>query len=107
MLQTGLFKKITCKFTGPNQSFNWSQLIFNKAGLVVVASGSALSEKEAASFMEEVLLMRGLHHKNVLGFMGLVLRDNQPYALLPYMHHGNLRDYIAHRDRVHSYIHTS
>ena len=53
-----------------------------------------------SDFVEEVLRMRGFHHRNVLSMLGLVLRDNRPYAVLPYMQNGDLRAYLKDTSRV-------
>ena len=63
-------------------------------------AGADCDEKEVSDFVEEVLRMRGFHHRNVLSMLGLVLRDNRPYAVLPYMQNGDLRAYLKDTSRV-------
>ena len=63
-------------------------------------TGEDCDEKEVSDFLEEVLRMRGFHHRHVLSMLGLVLRDHRPYAVLPYMENGDLRTFLKDTDRV-------
>ncbi len=57
--------------------------------------GHDYTGEDVDTFLAEVLQMRGFQHFNVLSMLGFVIRDNKPYAILPYMTNGDLKTYIV------------
>ena len=64
--------------------------------------GDEYSSEDIEAFLEELLRMRTFSHPNVLSMLGFVMRDNKPYAVLPYMKHGDLKTYISDAHNVSS-----
>ena len=57
--------------------------------------------KDVTSFLEEAVVMKDFNHSNVLSLLGVAIKDNkQPFVILPYMEHGDLKSYISSPDRV-------
>ena len=56
--------------------------------------------KDVEAFLAEAIVMKDCHHDNVLSLLGVVIAGHRPFAVLPYMEHGDLRSYIAEPDRV-------
>ena len=48
------------------------------------------------------MLMKGFQHRNVMTMSGLVLRDNRPFVILPFMKNGDLRTFVSDHKKVYS-----
>ena len=56
--------------------------------------------RKVSEFLEEATIMHKFDHPNVLTLLGVVIEKNTPYVIMPLMKHGDLKGFIADRDRV-------
>ena len=51
-------------------------------------------------FLEEGTIMADFQHENVLGLLGVMITDNKPHVILPFMDKGDLKGYVSDRNNV-------
>ena len=62
--------------------------------------GDSDDTKELSEFLEEATIMKDFKHPNVLSLYGVVISQNRPHVLLPFMAHGDLRGYVSNPRNV-------
>ncbi len=50
--------------------------------------------------MSEATIMKDFHHQNVLELIGVTVRYDVPFVILPFMEYGDLRTYISNQNLV-------
>ena len=62
------------------------------------------SKKELQEFLEEATIMKDFDHPNVLSLYGVVILQNKPHVLLPFMTYGDLRGFVSNTRNVRNYV---
>ena len=62
--------------------------------------GKRFTQKEFKSFLSEAVIMKDFDHINVLSLYGVVIKEDKPYVILPYMEHGDLKSFIINPAQV-------
>ena len=65
----------------------------------ILLSGS-VNIKNVEEFLSEATIMKDFHHENVLELIGVTIRGDVPFVLLPFMEYGDLRNYISNQNLV-------
>ena len=59
-----------------------------------------MKEKDVQEFLEEATIMKDFKHENVLSLIGVVIKNNKPHVVLPFMQHGDLRNFVGNERNV-------
>jgi len=54
----------------------------------------ATSSEKIEEFINECVITKNFDHPNVLGLIGISIRENLPLMLLPYMHNGDVKSFL-------------
>ena len=75
---------------------HWSKFIcftlFNTAGDSNVNS--------IEEFLKEAIVMKDFKHPNVLPLLGVVIKENIPLVILPFMDNGDLKTFVSNDKNV-------
>ena len=51
-------------------------------------------------FLKEAIVMKNFKHPNVLPLLGVVIKENIPYVILPFMDNGDLKTFVSNENNV-------
>ncbi len=60
--------------------------------------------KSVEEFLSEATVMKYFQHENVLALIGVVIRNDVPFVVLPFMEYGDLRGYISNQSLVSTFL---
>ena len=58
------------------------------------------TQQEKDDFFKEASIMQNIQHENLLPLLCIVIKDNIPHVVTPYMENGDLRKYLKRKDKV-------
>lgn len=73
---------------------------YSKIVAVKTIRAIELDQTKLEAFLEEAVIMKDFDHLNVLSLYGVVIRNNEPHVILPYMENGDLKNYVKNEDNV-------
>ena len=57
-------------------------------------------QKAVQEFLEEATIMKDFEHENVLSLIGVVIKNNKPHVVLPFMQYGDLLNFVGNERNV-------
>ena len=58
------------------------------------------SSRAYSEFIEEATMMMEFQHENVLTIYGVMIKEDKPFVILPFMENGDLHSYLVQPSNV-------
>lgn len=78
----------------------FQQIFYRGIFVSVIFPDSGVTVNQLKEFLEEATLMKDLKHKNIVNLLGVVIENNKPYVVLPFMEKGDLKSYVSDGNNV-------
>ncbi len=72
-----------------------------------ISVGADFDTIAVEEFLQEAIIMKDFRHENVMDLIGVIIDDDDPKIVLPFMSHGDLQTFLTDETQVGSNIHIS